>query len=59
MSGLTCMAITGNVNCAAVPGYRQRRAIIGNGGAGVIGSDVPWLECPASNALAWVITVTE
>ena len=27
--------------------------------AGVIGSDVPWLECPACNALTWVITVTE
>ena len=27
--------------------------------AGVIGSDVPWLECPAYNALTWVITVTE
>ena len=26
---------------------------------GVIGSDVPWLDCPASNAIAWVITVTE
>ena len=25
----------------------------------VIGSDVPWLECPACNALTWVITVTE
>ena len=27
--------------------------------AGVIGSDVPWLECPACNTLTWVITVTE
>ena len=27
--------------------------------AGVIGSDVPWLDCLASNALTWVITVTE
>ena len=27
--------------------------------AGVIGSNVPWLECPACNALTWVITVTE
>ena len=27
--------------------------------AGVIGSDIPWLECPACNALTWVITVTE
>ena len=27
--------------------------------AGVIGSDVPWLECSACNALTWVITVTE
>ena len=26
---------------------------------GVIGSDVPWLECPACNALTWVIAVTE
>ena len=26
---------------------------------GVIGSDVPWLDCPAYNALTWVITVTE
>ena len=26
---------------------------------GVIGSDVPWLACPASNALTWAITVTE
>ena len=26
---------------------------------GVIGSDVPWLECPACHALTWVITVTE
>ena len=26
--------------------------------AGVIGSDVPWLDCPACNALTWVITVT-
>ena len=26
---------------------------------GVIGSDVPWLECPACNAFTWVITVTE
>ena len=25
--------------------------------SGVIGSDVPWLDCPASNALTWVITV--
>ena len=35
MSGLTCMAITGNGG--AVPDYRQRRcrAIIGNGGAGL------------------------
>ena len=31
----------------------------GSGCAGVIGSDVPWLECPACNALTWVITVTE
>ena len=31
----------------------------GDGGAGVIGSDVPWLECPACNGLTWVITVTE
>ena len=29
------------------------------GETGVIGSDVPWLECPACNALTWVITVTE
>ena len=27
--------------------------------SGVIGSDVPWLECPACNALTWVITVKE
>ena len=27
--------------------------------SGVIGSDVPWLECPACNALTSVITVTE
>ena len=26
---------------------------------GVIGADVPWLDCPAYNALTWVITVTE
>ena len=26
---------------------------------GVIGSDVPWLDCPDSNALTWVITDTE
>ena len=26
---------------------------------GVIGSDVPWLDCPSSNAMTWVITVTE
>ena len=26
---------------------------------GVIGSDVPWLDCPAYNALTWVITLTE
>ena len=26
---------------------------------GIIGSNVPWLDCPASNALTWVITVTE
>ena len=26
---------------------------------GVIGSNVPWLDCPACNALTWVITVTE
>ena len=25
----------------------------------VIGSDVPWLDCPACNALTWVIMVTE
>ena len=31
---------------------------ITGGSAGVIGSDVPWLECPACNALTWVITVT-
>ena len=31
----------------------------GGARAGVIGSDVPWLECPACNALTWVITVTE
>ena len=24
--------------------------------AGVIGSDIPWLDCPASNAITWVIT---
>ena len=30
-----------------------------NNRTGVIGSDVPWLECPACNALTWVITVTE
>ena len=29
------------------------------GTTGVIGSDVPWLECPACNALTWIITVTE
>ena len=28
-------------------------------GSGVIGSDVPWLDCPGSNAIACVITVTE
>ena len=27
--------------------------------AGVIGSDVPWLECPACNTLTWVITAME
>ena len=26
---------------------------------GVIGSNVPWLDCPSSNAITWVITVTE
>ena len=29
--------------------------IVSPGAAGVIGSDVPWLECPACNALTWVI----
>ena len=29
------------------------------GRTGVIGSDVPWLECPACNTLTCVITVTE
>ena len=33
--------------------------LVPTGFAGVIGSDVPWLECPACNALTWVITVTE
>ena len=28
-------------------------------GGPLIGSDVPWLDCPASNAITWVITVTE
>ena len=27
--------------------------------AGVIGSDIPWLDCPASDASTLVITVTE
>ena len=27
--------------------------------AGVIGSSVPWLDCPACNAITWIITVTE
>ena len=31
----------------------------GNALAGVIGSDVPWLDYPACNAITWVITVTE
>ena len=26
---------------------------------GVIGSNVPGIDCPASNAIAWVITITE
>ena len=40
MSGLTCMAITGNG--AAVPCYRQRRwRAIGNGGAGLSAAAVP------------------
>ena len=26
---------------------------------GVIGSDVPMIDCPVGNALTWVITVTE
>ena len=26
---------------------------------GVVGSDVPWLDYPASNAIIWVMTVTE
>ena len=33
--------------------------ITGHVCSGVIGSDVPWLDCPACNALTWVITVTE
>ena len=27
--------------------------------AGIIGSNVPWLDCPVSYASTWVITVTE
>ena len=38
---------------------RSNTTIKVTGRSGVIGSDVPWLECPACNALTWVITVTE
>ena len=40
-------------------GTLQGEQVEFDAGAGVIGSDVPWLECPACNALTWVITVTE
>ena len=39
--------------------YLHYYSIINAIPAPVIGSDVPWLECPACNALTWVITVTE
>ena len=40
-------------------GSSPERDLIYGCNPGVIGSDVPWLECPACNALTWVITVTE
>ena len=27
--------------------------------ANVIDSNVPWLDCPAANAIAWVITISK
>ena len=39
----------GNLSCRSI----RKMAVT------VIGSDVPWLECPACNALTWVITLTE
>ena len=46
MSGLTCMAITGNgaagLSAAAVAGYRQRHCrAIGDGGAGLSAAAIP------------------
>ena len=40
-------------------GFREEGPADAEELASVIGSDVPWLECPACNALTWVITVTE
>ena len=42
-----------------VPYVRNELAKPGANPDPLIGSDVPWLECPACNALTWVITVTE
>ena len=44
----TCMQLVSGII------YFQSKSL-----TGVIGSDVPWLDCPACNALTWVITVTE
>ena len=50
---------THSVQPIAVPGIESLSPMSAIVSAGVIGSDVPWIECPASNDLSWVITVTE
>ena len=53
------MRQTLNVHWLEHHGEQRRFGVYWNCHTGVICSDVPWLECPACNALTWVITVTE
>ena len=53
-----CIDMHGGLSGSNVAGTPTAVAVV-DLRAGVIGSDFPWLDCPACNALTWVITVTE
>ena len=52
----SCMVFVSYIRVGRTTNEKQN---VNASATGVIGSDVPWLECPACNALTWVMTVTE